>query len=205
MKLLKRTAIGLGLLALLAWIAVAGLVMFWDDAGPLGELGPRSEGIWIFPGGYSDHFSSVSWEGDAEEPPPDAWRRSAWLQRGPLDREAATFPLSLRLEIRGESRPVASVDLMVSSEAGSSFGAGEGPWLSVCQSAVHEADGAWIATIAKADAPAAACRYRVAIAYLDGEDAGSFAKTMPTAPTALGRLHDRVAWLPLFRWLPDLR
>ena len=203
MKVLKRIAIGVGLLALVLWIAGAALVMFWDDGGPLGELGPQSEGVWIFPGGYTDSFETIYWEGGGDEPPEDAYRESKRLQRGPLDRAAAEFPLSLRFSARGD--PFAAVTLQVTSDADWPEKGKRADWLSIGTAMARAEGGWWVATIAEARAPASACGYRVEVIYADREERGGFAKTLPTAPTFLGRLYDRVAWWPLFRWLPDLR
>lgn len=203
MRYLKWTMIGGAALALLAYLAGAGLVMFWGPAGPLGEVGPRSEGVWIFPGGYTDTFSRAFWTGDQEEPPEDAARDTVTLRRGPLDRHAGVFPLSLRYALN-ETGVVEAVDLLVTSD-GDWLGNEAAEWEVVAGATLHQGGGWCVATVDIAQAPACACAYRVAVRRTDQEGDGSFSRTMPTAPTFLGRVYDRVAWWPVFRWLPDLR
>ena len=94
---------------------------------------------------------------------------------------------------------------MVTSDASRGLGSENTEWQSIGRVRLEAQGGGWVARVADAQAPASSTHYRVAIAYADRETLGGSSRSMPTAPAFLGRLHDRVAWWPVFRWLPDLR
>jgi hypothetical protein len=210
MKLVKWSLVTIAVLGLVAWVAAAALVMLWDPERQVDEplleraVGEPAGHLFLFPPGYADRFQTVSWEGDEEDPPEDAHRTSVVLLRGLLDRDAQIFPLSLRYAVN-ETGALARVELQVTSHGGWSDTWSEDVWQTIGQATLYEAGGWSVALVDGAEAPASSRAYRVSVTRRDGTREGGFSKSMPTAPTLLGRVYDHIAWWPIFRWLPDLR
>lgn len=201
---------------LAAWLAPAVFVALYEpgsaEAPPLDELDPahvlaslsgeRDPGFFLFSHGYAKHWSVTTWEGDAEEPPPDAFHSRYHVERGALDREAARFPLFVAVS-SSDASDLDVVRLYVTSEPGGDERS-ERAWTLVEEVQVRSVGAEPAVVLLRADVEASSVALRVE-EIGGGEPSGGFSTPMPTAPTFFGRLYDRLAWRDAFRWIPDLR
>lgn len=124
--------------------------------------------------------------------------------RGPLDRETGTFPLSVGYATNNATA-LRTIRLAVSTAARADLDdAGAWTWIGTAEA--RAAGDEHVARITEARAPAKANTgmFRIEETLVDGST-WSLAKSMPQAPTLLGRLHDTIGHWPLFSWIPRLR
>ncbi len=191
------------LLVVLAWLAGAGIVMFVRPDGPTDApfdlRVPETPVSRFF--GYDGYVctSGVGFGPDGNDP-----RIETILVRQPLNRSAGTFPLSLRYSTNNKI-PLREVRLAVSTTGRADLDDAEA-WTWIARAKAERRGTQWVAVIEAAQAPASANTgsFRAQQILADGST-WSFAKTMPQAPTFLGRVHDTIGHWPLFNWLPALR
>lgn len=195
------------------WLVMALFVCFYDPAaapdalpGPVAAVVDAIKGpdhaFFLFARGYSKQWSVVSWEGEDGEAPADASRSSYSVVRGPLDRKAGTFPFAVAWSAN-HATPDDALQLSVTSSGEWSAG-DDVTWTRVDEAPVSWRVGAEATSGCRGDVPASTTAYRVQVVR-HGVVVDGFAQTMLTAPTAVGRLYDAVAWRWPFCWLPDLR
>lgn len=209
----KRTAwIGLGVLVGL-WLVPAGFVAFYDPSLPRGSgqlelpqpvegaLGLRGSQFSLLAHGYAKHWSIETWKGE-DDATADKTITSYYVERGPLDRRTGTFRLSLVCS-QNHARDLEGGRLFVTSVDDWSDG-DEAIWTKVADATMTR-PGAGIAVLScEATVPASTTAYRLE-EVRGGAPCCGFSQSMLTAPTALGRVYDTIAWLPIFRWVPALR
>jgi len=189
---------GLIVLVVLSWLIPGAFVTLYDPASPLPLEGsiPVGQRNPFFPHGYDVSGGTESWADGDTTHFKDGWR----AQRGPLDRKAGTFRFSVRYAVE-EGFRLRHLRLLVTSRAGWLHLEGDAHWTEVDDAMAGEDNAAQCEGIVPADSVAFAVRARI-----DGcEKPIGFSRSMNTAPTFLGRVYDRIAYLPIFAWLPDLR
>jgi hypothetical protein len=195
----RRLVTILGALVALAWLVPAALVTFYDPRAPAGPLlldnaRPGGPVRSFFGHGYAIGGGSDSWE----EGGPHfkvGWR----ARRGPLDRQAATFPLGVRYAVEEGGR-LRAIRLLVTRDSSYAFPHDDREWTEVAR-----ADAVDNAAQCEGVVPADSTAFRVVV-LLEGEaEPTGFSHSMPTAETFLGRVYDEIAYLPAFAWLPELR
>jgi hypothetical protein len=209
----KRTLwIASGVLAGL-WLVPAAFVALYDPSVPrtprkidapgpsesaLGEGEPQ---FFLLSHGYTKHWTVETWE-EKDEAAVDKTSVSYYVERGPLDRHAGTFRLTVAL-IANHSGDLEGARLFVTSVGDWSGGDGT-VWTRVAEVSLKKpgADGVWLTC--EAVVPASTTAYRL-VEVRHGVECCGFSQSMLTAPTFLGRVYDTISWWPLFRWLPDLR
>ncbi len=208
----KRTLwIGLGALAGL-WLLPAIFVALYDPAAsPMpGSLqwpvrgGPAvpDPKSFLLSHGYAKQWTVVAWDGEDSEAPLDAPRASYSVVRGPLDRKAATFRFRVACRV-SPARDLEALRLFVTNHSDGTEVADRAHWVRVAEARVEPSGATEVALVCEADIPAATTAYRVQ-EVRGGVPTGGFTQSMLTAPTALGRIYDSIAWRWPFRWLPDL-
>jgi len=206
---------------LLAWLVPAALVSLYDPGGshearPIGQpfslerlLEKEESRFFLFAHGYEKSWNVATWEGEVatwegeeDEPPPDAHRWRYHVERGTLDRKAATFPF-LVVSGMNHAQDLEAVRLLVTSDGDWSDDE-DCEWTLVAETAVESPGEDEVIVFCRGDAPASSIAYKVEEIHR-GQPAQGFSQSMLRAPTFLGRVYDRIAWWPAFRWLPDLR
>lgn len=190
-------------LAVLAWLAGAAVMLFVQpEAPPTTPLDFTLEespvGTFMGYDGYRC-ASGVGFGPNGDDPQTDTI-----LVRQPLDRSAGTFPLSLRY-VTNNKTPLRKVRLGVSTSSRADLDDADAwTWIGEAEAEQHGAQ--WVAVIESAPAPAGANTglFRAEETLADGSH-WSFCKSMPQAPTVLGRVHDTIGHWPLFSWIPSLR
>ena len=201
---MRRVVIrGVLILVVLAWLAGAGVMMFFDPQAPRRvpfdiAIEESVAGRVL---GYDGYIcaSGVGFGPNGDDPAIDTV-----FVRQPLDRSAGSFPLSLRY-VTNNKTPLQRVRLGVSTSSRADLDdADEWTWIGAAEAEQHGAY--WVATIENAPAPAAANTGMLCAeeTLADGSQ-WSFCKSMPQAPTFLGRVHDTIGHWPLFSWIPQLR
>jgi hypothetical protein len=196
----------------LVGLAVVGafvLVMFGRDPSPPPGLPPiegragseqprmeyrRAKGWFVHD--YVDAFGAEM-GADGENP----WAYRAFAVREAVDPGSGTFPFSIEFAESSVDR-VREVRVAVTDDSDADLSAGD--WHDLGTTSLVEKDGWTVARLERARVDTSTTTYRVTAVYRDGTD-WSFGRTIPMAPTVVGRVRDRIAsWVP-FRWLPDLR
>jgi hypothetical protein len=198
-----------GGLAVLLWLIPAAFVVVYDptvaheptaiEGAIEGALPGAEPGFFLLSHGYVRSWGVTTWEGD--EATADKHSAHYHVERGPLDRRAGTFMLAVRCNMDHAS-DLEAVRLYVSSEPRADDG--ERPWAPVAEALIDDPGATHVTLTCRADVPASTVAYRLE-EVRDGKSAGGFSQSMLTAPTLLGRIYDRIAWLPPFRWVPDIR
>jgi len=199
-------------LLLLAWLVPAVFVGVYDpgvaheptvfeDALTGGE--PR---FFLLSHGYVkawsvEGWSTKAWEGE-DEAAADKHRADYHVERGPLDRHAGTFTLAVSCSM-DHAEDLEALRLFVTSDSRGD-GGDERRWTRVAEAVIEEPGAAKATLTCRAEVPASSTAYRLQ-EVRGGVPTGGFSQSMLTAPTFLGRAYDRIAWLPLFKWVPDLR
>jgi hypothetical protein len=201
-----------------AWICVGALSLLWlvpatfvavydpgDPAGPAARerpgpiertLTPGGPPFFLLAHGYTKGWTTETWEGD--EATADKTRSTYFVERGPLDRTARTFRLTVWSE-RNHARDLEAVRLFVTSDSGDPE-----TWTQVAESRVEQPGSDEVGLMVQAVVPASSTAYR--LEEVRGGVAGPWiAQSMLTAPTLAGRVYDAIAWRAPFRWVPDLR
>lgn len=151
--------------------------------------------------GYVKSWTVETWEGE-DEAAADKHRVHYHVERGPLDRKTGTFVLAVRCSM-DHAQDLEALRLFVTSEPRGSDD-DERPWTRVAEAVVDEPGAANATLMCRAEVPASSIAYRLQ-EVRGGVATGGFSQSMLTAPTFLGRAYDRIAWLPAFKWVPDLR
>lgn len=194
-------------LVVVAWLAPAVFVAVYDPSVTRepseleSALVGRKASIPLLADGYVKRWAIESMAGE-DEATATKHRVDYLAQRGNLDRVAGTFTLTVActLESAGE---LEAVQLYVSDRSLDDPSI-EDSWARVAESRVQRSGQAKVTLLCQAEVPASSRAYKVEEIH-GGEVLGGFAQTMLTAPTFLGRTYDRIAWLPLFNWVPTIR
>src|SRR5262245_28794554 len=202
--------IALGVLAG-SWLVPAVFVAVYDPdvprppgstpgSGPAlaRDLEPQ---LFLLSHGYAKQWTVETWEGK-DGATADKTSATYAVAREPLDRRAGTFRFTLwcRMDHAGD---LEGVRLFVTSESDWS-GEDGAIWTQVAEATVRKPGGEIASLTCEATVPASTTAYRL-VEVRDGRPCCGFSQSMLTAPTLLGRVYDRIAWSPLFRWVPDLR
>jgi len=191
----------------LAWLVPAAFVVLYDpraphEPGPVEDsLAPEGKGFFLFSHGYVKHWSVETSEGE-DEATAVKHRVTYDVERGPLDRRAATFPFAV-LCATDQADDLTGVRLYVTSDPDWTA-KGDEVWTRVAEAFVAEPGAEEAALVCRAVVPASTTAFRLQ-EVRTGPDSYGFSRSMLTAPTVLGRVYDRIAWWPVFRWLPDVR
>lgn len=191
----------------LAWLVPSVFVVFYDprvahepnlveDA-----VAPGGPAFFLFSHGYVKQWSVETWEGE-DQATADVHRVTYHVERGPLDRKAATFPFVVFCAM-DHAGDLTGVRLFVTGDADWG-GKDDEVWTQVAETAVAEPGAPEAALTCRAVVPASTTAFRFQ-EVRSGQDSYSFSLSMVRAPTVLGRVYDRIAWWPVFRWLPDVR
>jgi hypothetical protein len=172
-----------GILALGLFLGLSAFVAFYDPTLPAAEL-PSDAG--------------ASWVEDGAERSGSSYR----VVRGALDRDRATFPLTLTFAV-DRAEDLEQVRLFVTSASG--WGErGFQAWTQVAAAPVKERGAAPARLTLSADVPASSAAWRTD-EIRAGAPCCAVASSMPEAPTLPGRVYDAIAWRGPFRWVPRLR
>jgi len=201
-------------LLLLVWLVPAGFVVLYDPAATHAPL----PGEGLVPSGRSEFFRfshgyAVDWSVSTSEGDDDATADKTTttdggttsnyhVERGTLDRGAGTFPFGISCSL-DHAQDIEGLVLSVTSRSDWSL-APETVWTRVATARVASPGSASANLSLRARVPASTTAYRVQ-ELRGGVPSAGFGQPMLTAPTFLGRAYDRIAWLPAFRWLPDVR
>lgn len=209
----KRTLwIASGALAGL-WLVPAAFVALYDPGVPRtprniaapdvmeSALDQGEPQFFLLSHGYTKHWTVETWEGK-DAPPADRTSVSYYVERGPLDRHAGTFRLTVGF-IASHAGDLEGARLFVTS-VGDWGGSDEAIWSQVAEATVKARGAGEAALTCRADVPASTTAYRLE-EVRSGVRCCGFSQSMLTAPTFLGRVYDAIAWRSLFRWVPDLR
>ena len=112
------------------------------------------------------------------------------------------FRLSLRCS-QNHARDLEGGRLFVTSVDDWSDG-DEAIWTKVADATVTRSGAEIVVLACEGTVPASTTAYRLE-EVRGGAPCNGFSQSMLTAPTALGRVYDTIAWLPFFRWVPELR
>ena len=212
-KLRRWMWIGLSLL-LLAWLVPAAFVAIYDPRvqhetsaleATIDDVLPGSgaKNPWFRPHGYAKSWAIETCEvTDGYEATADKHRAEYRVERGPLDRAAGTFAFAVRCTLN-HAEDVEGMRLYVTSVSPWPD-RDDASWRMVAEASVLEPGAASVTLVCSGEVPASSTAYQTE-EVRGGSVRGGFTKSMLTAPTALGRAYDAIAWWPAFRWLPTLR
>lgn len=211
---MRKRTIWIGLAALVGlWLVPTGFVAFYDPSLPRGsgqlELPRPVEGALGLGGsrfpllahGYTKRWTIETWKGD-DDATADKSIASYHVERGPLDRRTGTFRLSLSCS-QNHAPDLEAGRLFVTSVDDWSDG-DEAIWTKIADATVTRPEAGIVVLACEGTVPASATAYRLE-EVRGGAPCCGFSQSMLTAPTALGRAYDTIAWLPIFRWVPALR
>ncbi len=179
---------------LTAWLVPAIFVAVYDPrtpALPFEDELIKTNPFW--PHGYAQSGSTESWEEGGPR-----FKTSWAVQRGTLDRMEGSFPLAARYATRGGT--LKRIRLLVTNRSDWIDREGDQHWTEIAA-----ADAINSAAACSGVAPADSVAFAIEASVHSEPAPIGFSRTMPEAETLLGRVYDKIAYLPVFAWVPDLR